>query len=79
MAAEALLPRETMEQWISKAQFTASVAPTGIKNIDDIKAEKEKSEKGGKELPEVVKLMGLTTEQIMEATGLTESDIERLE
>ena len=31
-----------------------------------------------KEIAKAMKLMGLTTEQIMEATGLTESDIERL-
>ena len=30
------------------------------------------------EIAKAMKLMGLTTEQIMEATGLTESDIERL-
>ena len=33
---------------------------------------------GKKEIAKAMKLMGLTTEQIMEATGLTESDIERL-
>ena len=31
-----------------------------------------------KEIAKAMKLMGLTTEQIMEATGLTESEIERL-
>ena len=33
---------------------------------------------GKKEIAKAMKLMGLTTEQIMEATGLTESEIERL-
>ena len=65
MAAEALLPRETMEQWISKAVFTASVDPTGIKNIDDIKAEKEKGEKGAQEPPKVVNGKLVIGEELM--------------
>ena len=53
MAREALLPRLTMEQWISEAVMPAGVSTSGVKDIDDIKPIKVKEKEREPALPAV--------------------------
>lgn len=53
MAAEALNPRVTMEQWIADAKFTPSVDRGNAKCIDDIKQKKAKTAERNMSVPVV--------------------------
>lgn len=43
LAKEAYIPRLTLEKWIEEAPFTASVDPTGLKSVDDLKIKADKT------------------------------------
>lgn len=43
MAKQSLEPRLTLEDWISQGTFAASVDPTGLKSVDDLKATPRKA------------------------------------
>ena len=45
MAEEAIAPRQTLEQWINDAPFTASVEAADVKSVDDIRDDNKKSQK----------------------------------